>query len=1030
MVVVIGPGIGGLSRAGLASRRLWRGYHRRMRPGLLCGFRLVLVVVAGPAALAIFPLALAAASPPDTAPTPAAIDSLIEAERYDEAIAAARAALPHAADDASIVELRSSLMLALFHSGDLPAARTEQEAVVALRAKLLPATDPQRADDLNDLAMICDRLGDDAAAADSWQRSVDLLRAMNVADVAGRLVPRLSALAEADRRSGRFEESERGMREAISISEAHLPRDQRHARLLNNLGALAWDEQRFDEASRLLREALRVSEEDPKSTPLRVAIAHHNLANLKREQGEWEESEELHRHALGIAREHLTTDPQFPIFLKELAVLYADEQRFDEAFALWDEALASLGEKRGELLASEILYERGRADLARGRLGPAEASLRESLAIRRKKRPAEHPMIGQALVGLGTLEAEQGRRREARTDLERAAAILGKTAVYPTERAEALDGLARLAWRDGRREEAVASMRRSLDGIEDLRLHRSASELARADWGRKAAEPTWTMIEWLVRLRRFDEAIQFGERIRGRILGDQMAAAHVDWRKDLPTEERASLATRERSALARIGSLRRELEDALARDDARTADVGERLEAAVRAYRDVLEEGRAQSRSWARALRDGPAAGIADDLRARLSPGEIVLSYHLGANASFVFEIEAGAPSRCTELRVPARVARTWDVPEGPLTQEKLASVLGAGHGPAPAIDATTRRADLRGVGAARPASGTAPTPSAPPAPSGPPGDRKQDLERLADVLLPEPVRARVLAAARVHVVPDGVLHDLPFEALSLGEKSGAAVYWLDAGPPICYGSSLASILEIASRERSLASGSLVLTVNDPERGVQSEDPAKPAPSSLAEMAQAGRFHPLPGTRREGEACARAFGSENVVRLTGDGAREAEVKKLAPRARIVHFGTHGIVERGRSDLLAALVLADEPKGSAEDGFLHLFEVYELHLPAELVVLSACETMRGTPVRGEGVLALSRGFLAAGAQRVVASLWPVHDDATAELMAAFFTELARTNDALEALRTAKRSLRARADRADPFYWAPFVLSGSF
>ena len=263
-----------------------------------------------------------------------------------------------------------------------------------------------------------------------------------------------------------------------------------------------------------------------------------------------------------------------------------------------------------------------------------------------------------------------------------------------------------------------------------------------------------------------------------------------------------------------------------------------------------------------------------------------------------------------------------------------------------------------------------------------------------------------------------------------LSEKNGV-VYWLDAGPPICYGYSLASILEIASRERSLPAASLVLSVNDPERGVQSDEvPAKTAPNTLAEMAQAGRFHPLPGTRREGEACARAFGAEHVVRLVGADAREAEVKKLAARARILHFGTHGIVERGRSDLLAALVLASEPKESAEDGFLHLFEAYEMHLPADMVVLSACETMQGTPVRGEGVLALSRGFLAAGAPRVVASLWPVHDDATAELMGVFFAELARHGDAAEALRAAKRSLRVRADRADPFYWAPFVLSGSF
>jgi tetratricopeptide (TPR) repeat protein len=984
------------------------------------------------AALALAALSLAASAPtstpgagvPGARPAQAVVDSLIEAERYADAIAAARGALPAVDDPAAAVELRSSLMLALFHAGELAAARAEQESVVALRATLLPATDPQRADDLNDLAMICDRLGDDAAAADAWRKSLDLLRALPAEDVAERFVPRLSALAEAERRLGRYEECERALREAIATSEARLPRDQRHARLLNNLGALAWDEQRFDEASRLLREALRVTEEDSTAAPSRVAIAHHNLANLKREQGEWEESEELHRRALAIARAHLTADPQFPIFLKELAVLYADEERFDEAFALWDEALAALGARRGELLASEILYERARADLSRGRLDAAEKSLRECLAIRRAKRSSGHPMIGQALAGLGALEAKRGRRREARSDLERAVAILERTAVYPEERAEALEGLARLAWRDGRREDAVAAMRRSLEGLEELRLHRAASELSRADWARRAEEPTRTMVEWLARLGRVDQAIGVAERIRGRILSDQIAAAHVDWRRDLPAERRVLLAARERDALARIGSVRRELEDVLARDDARADEAGERLEAAVRAYRDVLEEGRAQSRSWARALGEATATPVVDALRARLAPGDVVLSYEIGADASFLFEIAPDAPARCTELRMPAGIARAWGCEAGPLSEATLAAVLRAGHGPAPAVDGAAARAELRGVGTARPAAETSgggiPAPTA----------RERDLERLADVLLPEPARARVLAATRVHVVPDGPLHDVPFEALALRGADGALRYWLEGGPPVCYGSSLATIVELASRERSLPPGSLVLTVNDPERGGTSESSRRTAPSTLAELAHTGRFHPLPGTRREGEACVRAFASREVVRLAGADAREGEVKRLAPRARILHLGTHGVVERERSDLLAALVLADEPSGSGEDGFLHLFEVYELPLAAELVVLSACETMQGTPVRGEGVLALSRGFLAAGARRVVASLWPVDDDATAELMGVFFAELARTNDAAAALRTAKRTLRARADRADPFFWAPFVLSGSF
>jgi CHAT domain-containing protein len=277
----------------------------------------------------------------------------------------------------------------------------------------------------------------------------------------------------------------------------------------------------------------------------------------------------------------------------------------------------------------------------------------------------------------------------------------------------------------------------------------------------------------------------------------------------------------------------------------------------------------------------------------------------------------------------------------------------------------------------------------------------------------------------------------LPFEALVL--KAAAASRapaeaapgdWLAVGPPICYGTSLSTLLEISSRPRSVRTDAIVLTVCDPKLGSSSKIDRGAAPSELAAMAQSGRWKALPGSRREGDALARAFAKERVVRLTGAEARESKVKEYAPRARILHFGTHGVVDRERSDLLAALVLSKEAKNSSEDGFLHLFEVYELSLDCDLVILSACETKQGERVPGEGVFALSRGFFAAGARRVVASLWPVHDQATAELMSAFFAELGRFDDPAAALCKAKQAVRSQEKWSDPFYWAPFVLTGSF
>ena len=105
--------------------------------------------------------------------------------------------------------------------------------------------------------------------------------------------------------------------------------------------------------------------------------------------------------------------------------------------------------------------------------------------------------------------------------------------------------------------------------------------------------------------------------------------------------------------------------------------------------------------------------------------------------------------------------------------------------------------------------------------------------------------------------------------------------------------------------------------------------------------------------------------------------------------RIVHFATHGVID-SRTPALSGIVLSlVDQQGKPQDGFLRLWDIYNLHLPADLVVLSACQTALGKEIRGEGLVGLTRGFMYAGAARVMASLWQVDDVATAELMSQFY-----------------------------------------
>jgi CHAT domain-containing protein len=124
-------------------------------------------------------------------------------------------------------------------------------------------------------------------------------------------------------------------------------------------------------------------------------------------------------------------------------------------------------------------------------------------------------------------------------------------------------------------------------------------------------------------------------------------------------------------------------------------------------------------------------------------------------------------------------------------------------------------------------------------------------------------------------------------------------------------------------------------------------------------------------------------------------------------------------------------LVDE-RGRPQDGFLRLGDIYNLKLPVDLVVLSACRTGIGKEVRGEGLVGLTRGFMYAGASRVVSSLWKVDDEATAELMKSFYRHMLKEGrPAAAALRMAKSELRqARAEWRAPYFWAGFVLQGDW
>jgi CHAT domain-containing protein len=147
--------------------------------------------------------------------------------------------------------------------------------------------------------------------------------------------------------------------------------------------------------------------------------------------------------------------------------------------------------------------------------------------------------------------------------------------------------------------------------------------------------------------------------------------------------------------------------------------------------------------------------------------------------------------------------------------------------------------------------------------------------------------------------------------------------------------------------------------------------------------------------------------------------------------RYVHFATHGYLDTKRAGLSAIVLSLVDDEGKPQEGFLRTLDIYNLNLPAELVVLSACETGLGKDVKGEGLDGLTRAFMYAGARRLVVSLWNVNDKGTAALMQRFYAGMLRSNKTpATALRAAQiEMLRSRQWQA-PYYWAAFVMQGEW
>jgi len=301
--------------------------------------------------------------------------------------------------------------------------------------------------------------------------------------------------------------------------------------------------------------------------------------------------------------------------------------------------------------------------------------------------------------------------------------------------------------------------------------------------------------------------------------------------------------------------------------------------------------------------------------------------------------------------------------------------------------------------------------------------------ERIGRELMPFD-RAEILKKAKaLIVVPDGILHNLPFEAIRAHGEKGTSYLVEDLAVSYCPSSSALLALRRPMTPRSWKKDILAVGGSNYRRSFKRVKSGSPSwretartPDVLGEVALA----PLPFSKKEVRDIARLFSAGASDVLTGDAASESTLKRLSMKDyRIIHFACHGFFNE-RYPFRSALALS-RTGAREDDGFLQMREIYGLSMHAELVVLSACETGKGLLVGSEGLLGVARPFFFAGARSVIASLWTLNDQAAVVFMGEFYKGLIGGQSANVALRDAKMKMLG-SKWAHPFYWAAFMLQG--
>jgi CHAT domain-containing protein/Tfp pilus assembly protein PilF len=799
---------------------------------------------------------------------------------------------------------------------------------------------------------------------------------------------------------------------------------------LNNMGTVYESLGQIQKALEKFNEALQISRE---IGDLRIeATALANIGSIYESLGETRKALEKFNESLTISR---AIDDRFgeADTLEGIGAIYYSSGEMQKALEKFNESLTISRAISNPISEANTLNNIGSVYRTLGETQKALEKFNEALPI--NQATGDRMGVAITLNFLGLAYIDLGDMQKALDQFNKTLQI--RQAIGNRSReAETLLNIARVEQKRGNLARARQSIEQAISIVESVRADIDSRGL-RASFFASRQGYYEAYINVLLQMHKqnptasFDAlALAVSERARARSLLELLTEARADIRQGVDS----SLLERERSLRQRLSARAAAQANLLNRTHApEQAEAAAKEVAAILAEYEKLEaQIRASSPRYAALTRPQPL-NLSEIQQQVIDSETLLLEYSLGENASYLFAV---SQTSISSHQLPKRAE----------------------------IEAAARRV-YELLTAQQPRSGeTEPKRQARIAEAG--ANYWPEAAALSRMLL-GPVASQ-LGKKRLVIVADGALQYIPFAALPVPSPANDETRNSGADPRPLIGShevvSLPSASTLATlrretagrkpAEKSLAVLADPVFADDDTRvkrlaskpgGKGKTGPADAGEKEIAslQMTRSGqetgaidrdaRFARLLNTRREATAIlALVPARERRQALDFEASRATALKPELGQYRIVHFATHGLLNNIHPELSGIVLSLFNEEGEPQDGFLRLQDIYNMKLPAELAVLSACQTGLGKEIKGEGLIGLTRGFMYAGTPRIVASLWKVDDRATSELMKRFYQGVLgpeRLRPAA-ALRQAQMSIWQQKQWRAPFYWAAFVLQGEW